>query len=97
MVLTESTFARGANPFFNAKTQRRDDSAKRKNRVHPGQAASPAGTEMVERSALVASLRLCVQKIDRHGGREPARMAPASISAGLPESPASAGMTTRRL
>jgi hypothetical protein len=32
---------------------------------------------MVERSALFASLRLCVEKFDRHSGRELDRMAQA--------------------
>jgi hypothetical protein len=50
---------RGANPFFNAKTRRRNDSAKRTTSL-PLKAQNFL-KRVLERSALFASLRLCVE------------------------------------
>jgi hypothetical protein len=77
-------------------TQRRKDATiPRSGKIQfiPHKPHFPPAPEMVERSAPFASLRLCVEKIDRHGGRGPAPMAQAAVPAGLPEIPAFAGMT----
>jgi hypothetical protein len=52
-----------------AKTQRRNDFREADSRAaYPTQPCLPPAAAEVERSALFASLRLCVRKIDRHRG-----------------------------